>query len=163
MSFVITENGRVSYPALVKSSGNENLDDAALQCAKHWKYKPALKAGHPVSVPWEADVVWKSVVPPIPAFAEPPRDCLKSYPVKASDLTGIAGVTELEFVIVRGDVKNVSILHSSGNKALDDAASACVATRHYVREMVTVNGKDADRFRTITLRQRIAWADAAAK
>lgn len=158
--FTITEQGRVANPSLEKFSGNENLDRAALQCVKNWRYQPAFKDGTPVSVSWQADVVWKSVVPAIPAFAEPPRDCLKSHPVTASDLTGIAGVTELEFVIVRGDVKNVSILRSSGNKAMDEAASACVATRHYVREMVTVDGKDVDRFRTITLRERIVWADA---
>jgi TonB family protein len=158
--FTITEKGRAADPSLARSSGNEHLDRAALQCVKHWRYRPAIANGMPVSVPWTADVVWKSIVPPIPAFAEPQRDCLKSYPVKAADLAGIAGVTELELVIVRGDVKTVSILHSSGNKAMDEAASACVATRHYVREMVMVDGKDVDRFRTITLRERIVWADA---
>lgn len=158
--FTITEQGRVSSPYLEKTSGNDHLDRAAVQCVKHWRYRPALKDGSSVAVPWAADVVWKSIVPSIPAFSEAPRDCLRSYPVKSSDLTGITGVTELEFVITQGGVKNVSILHSSGNKAMDEAASACVATRHYVREMVMVAGKDMDRFRTITLRERIVWADA---
>lgn len=158
--FVITEEGRVSHLALEKSSGSRDLDRAALKCVKHWRYRPAIKDGTPVSVRWKADIVWKSITPSIPGFAEPPRDCLKSHPVRPSDLAGIAGVTELEFLIVRGDVEKVSILHPSGNKALDEAASACVATRHYVREMVTVDGKDVDRFRTITLRERIVWADA---
>ncbi len=160
VNFVITREGRVVHPRLEKPSGNSHLDDAALQCVKTWRYRPATENGKPVSVNWKADVVWKSVAATVPAFSEPPLDCLKSYPVTASDLVGIAGVTELEFVIAQGNVSKVSVVTSSGNTAMDEAAKACVATRHYVREMVRLDGKVVDRYRTITLREKFVWANA---
>jgi TonB family protein len=160
LGFVITQAGRVGDLEVYKSSGNGNLDKAALYCAKLWRYRPAVKDGKPQAVAWKADVVWKISAPQIPNYAEPPHDCLKSAPVKASDLAGIDGVSEYEYTVVQGAVQNVSLVHSSGSGALDKAGSACIATRRYVREMVTVDGKDVDRFRTITLRARIVWADA---
>lgn len=160
LRFVITEEGRVRDIEVDKSSGNSNLDDAARRCTKNWKYNPATSNGKPVATPWKADIVWKTQVPPIPAFAEPPRDCLHAYPVQASDLKGIGGVSEYEYLIAKGRVQKVSVVQSSGNKQLDNAGSECIASRKYVREMVMVDGKEQDRFLTTTLREKINWADA---
>lgn len=163
LRFVITAEGKVADAEIVKSSGNGNLDEAALKCTRKWRYSPATSNGKPVRVSWNADIVWKSVVPQIPAFAETPRDCLKAYPVQASDLKGINGVSEYEYVISRGRVAKVTLIQSSGNKSLDTAGSACIATRRYVRDMVMVDGKETDRILSTTLREKINWADALKK
>lgn len=160
LRFVITEKGRVRDIEVDKSSGNSNLDEAARSCTKNWKYNPATKDGKPVAVPWRADIVWKTQAAPLPAFAEPPRDCVKTVPVQASELKGISGVSEYEYVIAKGRVQKVLVIKSSGSKVLDRAGSDCIATRKYVREMVMVDGKEQDRVLTTTLREKINWADA---
>lgn len=58
--FTITITGAVASPDVAQSSGNANLDAAALSCVLGWKYRPAMKDGKPVAVPWTADVVWKA-------------------------------------------------------------------------------------------------------
>jgi TonB family protein len=160
LRFTITDEGEVRDEAVDQSSGNANLDAAALQCVRTWRYRPAVQDGKPVAVSWKAYVVWKLEIPQPPPFAEPPRDCLHSYPVKAEDLAGIEGTTEVSFDIVRGEVRDVSVTHSSGNAALDRAAVACIGSRRYVREFVTMKGMNVDKFRLMTIRERINWGDA---
>ena len=64
--FTVTEEGRVIDPAVDRSSGNAILDKAALACVAHWHYRPAIKDGEPVAVPWQAEVRWAlpSAAPP---------------------------------------------------------------------------------------------------
>ena len=59
LAFTVTTDGGVSNVTVAKSSGSERLDDAAVSCAASWRYKPAIEAGHPVSVSWKTNVVWK--------------------------------------------------------------------------------------------------------
>ena len=59
LSFVIQADGNIKDVAVKTSSGKARLDQAALECAKGWKYKPAMKEGQPVEVPWTTNVVWK--------------------------------------------------------------------------------------------------------
>lgn len=160
LRFTITDEGGVRDEAVDQSSGNANLDAAALQCARKWRYRPAVQDGKPIAVPWKASVMWKLELPQPPPFAEPPRDCLRSTPVKAEDLAGIDGTTGMTFDIVRGEVRNVTVTHSSGNAVLDRAAVECIGSRRYVRELVTVNGVDVDKFRSMTIRERVNWGDA---
>lgn len=58
IGFTITVEGHVENVHVVNSSGSERLDNAAVTCASHWRYKPAVEAGHPVAVPWKAEVKW---------------------------------------------------------------------------------------------------------
>ncbi len=161
LSFTITDEGRVEDIAVAKSSGNANLDNAAVLCARPWRYLPALEAGKPVAVPWKAKVVWKIEGPRIPPLAGPAPDCLRAYPVKAEDLAGIDGVTEVSFVIAAGEVRDVTVKYSSGNAALDRAAVECVASRHYQRDtMIGPDGTLVDKWRSMTVRTRIDWHDA---
>jgi protein TonB len=59
LAFTVTTDGSVSNITVAKSSGSERLDSAAVSCATSWRYKPAIEAGHPVSVSWKTNVVWK--------------------------------------------------------------------------------------------------------
>jgi TonB family protein len=58
LSFTIGTDGSVSGIAVLQSSGNADLDDSAMQCARHWRYRPALQNGVPVAVPWKAQISW---------------------------------------------------------------------------------------------------------
>ncbi len=58
LAFHITAQGEVTNVTVAKSSGSERLDNAAVNCASNWRYKPAVESGHPVEVPWRAEVQW---------------------------------------------------------------------------------------------------------
>lgn len=62
LSFHISIEGLPKDMTIAQSSGNDDLDNAALECASHWRYRPALKNGVPIETPWDANVVWR--VPP---------------------------------------------------------------------------------------------------
>jgi TonB family protein len=158
LRFTISTEGSVEDSAVVQSSGNANLDKLSLQCVRGWRYVPASQDGKPVAVKWETNIVWKAPEPP--PFAEPPRDCLKSYPVKASDLSGIDGTTEVTFDIIHGEVKNAAVTHSSGNAAMDKSALDCVNSRRYVYDKIFINGDLVDKYHAVTVREQIKWANA---
>jgi periplasmic protein TonB len=58
IGFTITADGNVENVHVVNSSGSERLDNAAVECAKPWRYKAAIESGRPVAVPWSAKVQW---------------------------------------------------------------------------------------------------------
>lgn len=58
VGFRILETGSTADPRIVVSSGNANLDNAALTCVRNWHYVPAVKDGKPVAVDWQAQVRW---------------------------------------------------------------------------------------------------------
>jgi protein TonB len=59
LSFTISTDGSVSNPSVAKSSGIPRLDDAAMSCVPHWKYKAATQDGQPVTTTWQAAVQFK--------------------------------------------------------------------------------------------------------
>jgi protein TonB len=58
LSFTVTADGDVANPTIAKSSGFDDLDRAAIQCASGWRYKAAIKEGQAVAVTWQANVQW---------------------------------------------------------------------------------------------------------
>ena len=50
MKAVIDEKGRVRKVAVAQSSGNKNLDRAALDAVTQWTFQPATLHGEPVAV-----------------------------------------------------------------------------------------------------------------
>jgi protein TonB len=53
-------DGSVKNVTLVKSSGYDELDQAAIQCVTNgWHYNPATENGQPIAGTREAGVVWK--------------------------------------------------------------------------------------------------------
>ncbi len=92
MTFTITAQGRVIDPSIQTSSGNADLDAAALSCASTWTYKPAAKNGVAVETPWTAAVQWKlSDVREYQLVAV----CDRYHPLSAQMLSAIGGVTGL--------------------------------------------------------------------
>ncbi|HUO97877.1 MAG TPA: energy transducer TonB [Rhizomicrobium sp.] len=58
LAFTITAEGTVENVHVANSSGSERLDNAAVDCAARWRYKPAIEKNNPVAVPWKAEVKW---------------------------------------------------------------------------------------------------------
>ena len=58
LGFTINADGTVSDVHVVESSGHTELDQDAVEGAACWHYKPAMKNGKPVAVPWKAKVTW---------------------------------------------------------------------------------------------------------
>ena len=56
LSFAITADGFVKNAKIVESSGNPDLDAAALYCPHNWHYIPAQQNGKPVEVLWTAKI-----------------------------------------------------------------------------------------------------------
>jgi TonB family protein len=58
LSYQVLSDGTVSGIAVAKSSGSDRLDDAAVDCVKHWHYRPGLKDGQLVDMPMTVSVAW---------------------------------------------------------------------------------------------------------
>lgn len=56
--FVITAEGDVANVDVAISSGNGDLDAAAVKCAGQWHYNPAKMEGQPVSVRSRENIAW---------------------------------------------------------------------------------------------------------
>jgi TonB family protein len=56
VQFLITTDGAVKDPKVIRSSGNDALDDSALRCVPHWRYLPAKQNGQPVEINWQATI-----------------------------------------------------------------------------------------------------------
>lgn len=59
LQFKIEADGSVSGVNVAESSGHDRLDQAAVNCAQSWHYKPAMQNGQPVAVNWKAQVKWQ--------------------------------------------------------------------------------------------------------
>jgi TonB family protein len=115
LGFVIGTDGNVSDVRVLQSSGFNDLDEAALACARTWRYKPAMKTGAPVAVSWESRIVWVWDL-----------DCRAFYRGSEPDFSAIDGTTQFDVAVQYGEVTKASILKSSGNPDLDAAAKKCI-------------------------------------
>ncbi len=57
--FTVNTDGTISDMRVAQSSGYPELDQASVEGAKCWTYKPATQDGHPVAVTWHATVNWR--------------------------------------------------------------------------------------------------------
>jgi TonB family protein len=136
-------NGNLADAALASSSGNKDLDEAALACSSRVHIAAPGKDGVPIEATWTFEVMWRAPDQghSYLAIARPtgyPKFC-GSYP-RAAIRAHSEGSTMLAFVVgTDGSVSNLRITESSGSKELDDASSACVAQQHYFPMTVAGN------------------------
>lgn len=58
LKYRITQTGTVTDISIIKTSGNNALDAAAMECVSHWLYKPATINSEPISVDWKTWVIF---------------------------------------------------------------------------------------------------------
>jgi len=138
VSFKIEPDGSVKDPAVVNSSGNADLDWAAVTCVSSWRYKPAIQNGRPAEVPWQANVQWMNspsttqyhvVIPSPKTVAEDIASlCANKRPdTIALPAEGQPGITSVTYrVMPTGQITNVGVGRSSGDAALDHILVQCV-------------------------------------
>jgi protein TonB len=56
VKYVISETGEVMSATVDKSSGYSRLDEAAAQCVKDWRFKPATQGGRPIAVSGQVNI-----------------------------------------------------------------------------------------------------------
>jgi TonB family protein len=128
--------------SLYRSSGNNDLDQAALACANnmHVDGKPFTQGGTPIEVTWVGAISWN--YPRHYLFLPDPlgKDHLCGQPgfiggylragLKLKPLGGRARVSYR--VATDGSVKDATIKRSAGNGSLDRAALECVSAWRYL-------------------------------
>ncbi len=147
----VTADGQIKDVVLTKSSGNASLDRRTKACFEAGRYKPAIRDGKAVEVPWHEKVDWTieewqgqqiahvkfdasqeaAGRPLYPVAVGKPHVCIEYYPVEAVR-NGVQGMTTVGFTITtQGTTANVHVSVSSGDKLLDDAALTCASTWLY--------------------------------
>jgi len=149
LAFTITEEGATADNRVAKSSGNADLDEAAVRCTTHWRYKGAIKDNIPIAVPWKAAILWGDVPPPA-VTGEP--TCWRAVWPRLGDLDGITGPTRLSFITHRvGGMRDLHIVKSSGREDLDHIAMTCISRQPMAWPVETVVEIPADFHREVSI------------
>ena len=135
LSVHVTANGELHDGKLLHSSGNADLDLAAVSCVNDLHILPVTQNGLPVAIDWIIQINWghdghSSFTTPDPVTGKG-HLCLVDYPPMAVRL-GEQGTTIVTFRIAKdGTVGNLIVARSSGFADLDNATLACVSQFHY--------------------------------
>jgi TonB family protein len=139
LKFTIDNSGSVKDIALVKSSGNEDLDAAALKCTALLEYEPAEKDGRPIDAAASRAVEWKLTDTPFrPKVVQRPSCLLLRLLTKYPDDAADRWTTELSFVVEDGKARDFSVTKSSGYDYVDNATIDCVKLWTFTK---VLNGK----------------------
>ncbi len=94
LGFKILTDGTVDAIKVLASSGSERLDEAAVKCASHWHYRPAIKDGQLAESNWKASVRWtlpnsepasqEAAAPPKQEAEQQPAEVVAASPKKES-------------------------------------------------------------------------------
>jgi TonB family protein len=147
VKFTVTAKGQVTNPSIVRSSGGDHVDEAALECIRQWVYAPALRDGNPVDQPWATEIGLTITTrsglrhpspdaPPGTKFVMMP---VEQYRATVSSMVGCEywhrtarrGALIAFDVEPDGSVKNASVAETSGDPAEDKDAIECISRRVY--------------------------------
>lgn len=124
LSVRIMSDGLVRYPQVVKSSGNSDLDDAAVRCLAVARLRPVTQDGKPAEVTWQRQVVWD---PHGRSRISVPKTGGQSACTGPLFRTQGKVVTAVSFHIAPdGTTRDIKVKESSGNSGLDEVATKCV-------------------------------------
>jgi TonB family protein len=140
--FSIEPDGTTKDAVVTDSSGTAALDQRALDCVATWQYRPAMRDGHPIEVPWVNVITFSLHVPgpPIALVGRPvaigkAHICLtKDYPPEAIPSCA-EGIAKLSYHIEPdGTIKDLVVTESTGNASLDQASIKCASGWQYAPE-----------------------------
>jgi TonB family protein len=156
VSLHISPAGDVKNVAITRSSGNADLDKAALACASGVRQAPVLAAGKPIDVILIGGVFWgsRSHSFGIPSPSGEPNLCDGAYPPLAVRLNQEGTTAVSVRIATDGSVQNPVVTRSSGYAALDQASLKCVASYRYFP--ATQNGQPVAIDRTLNFAWRLA-------
>ena len=134
----VDRHGQPVSATVEKSSRTPQLDQAALNATKEWKFTPAVVQGElaagkvriPVDFAADADTCWNDIPPGSPATPDRFSSRSAEWPaiVETGKLTG--EVTLLVSVTEQGLVESVKPESSSGDREIDQAAVDAVPQRY---------------------------------
>jgi TonB family protein len=135
VGFVAMTDGTFRSVTVLNTSGNADLDKAAVDCVSRWQFDPKNKIDKLWVAPQGAYIVWELQVgaagKPIGLRIGMPHNCAWNYPDHAFR-NHITGITTVRFRISdEGRVREPEVLQSSGSAELDNAARVCVRAWHY--------------------------------
>jgi len=126
LNVTITNDGNIANPVVTETSGNAELDAAAVACVLGWKYQPAQQDDKPVPLGGTVHVYWRlPYIPPLKRVV-----CFDNYGVTSKQQPN-TGATVVTFRIESGQVMDANVLVTSGNAELDRNAIACVESWRY--------------------------------
>ena len=127
VEFTITAEGKVKDPQILRTTGDDDLDQAGLSCASRWTYKPATHDGVPTEMRWQAMVSFR-----MGPRTEPERPCRRYANITSTQIKSIGGVTKVSFrIMADGTVTAAEVLRSSGSDTLDQAALRCIGDQRF--------------------------------
>ncbi|HTQ15469.1 MAG TPA: energy transducer TonB [Rhizomicrobium sp.] len=129
VAFTVEPDGSVKYPDLMATTGYRDLNDIAKNCVSGWIYKPAMKDGKPVEVRKIVIFQFYNLGPPS-IWVPPPADgaphvCTARTPSTGKSIGMIVSLRD------DGGIRQITILHPSGDPAFDAYAVTCVETWRY--------------------------------
>lgn len=137
LQFTVSASGALKDISVEKSSGYDQLDQAATQCAARWRYKPGIRNGVPIDVPWRIVVRFRldasaPLSPEVVALQTAYRKvrlagfrCIGASLPSDNDLRSATGKTTLIIALKEGTISDVTTYKTSGNDKLDNAAVQC--------------------------------------
>lgn len=132
-SYRQSSDGQVHDATLLRSSGNNDLDKAALACANGSHLHLEIVGGIPAAISWVGGIDWARPGHP---FFEPTPDgainlCRFYYPPDAIRRNQQGTVVVGFRIAADGSVNDGIIVQSSGSRALDRASQKCVESYRY--------------------------------
>ena len=125
----IASTGDVTDASIKTSSGNHDLDAAALACASHMYFSGLTADGRPVDLTWSVAIAWGTDGTAsyfVPKVVEDERSC--AYPQVAQEENISGSVTLVLHIGADGKVQSTAIVKSSGEQILDTASRRCAAS-----------------------------------
>jgi TonB family protein len=152
ISYHVGPAGKLSDVSLYRSSGNSDLDKAALACVSGQHEESTEAAGKPIEATWIGGVFWGSGFHSF-GLSSPsgqPNLC-PNYPRIAVRMNQEGTATVTFQIATDGSVKDVALAKSTGYPVLDKATLDCVAAYRYFPVMQ--NGQPITIDKTVS----IAW------
>jgi TonB family protein len=123
--FTVTPEGSATDVIVMNSSGYPGLDKAAVACALHQHFEPAMQDGRPVADRRRV-LIWFD--PPRPSVEDLKGSILVCVTNSLSYLRApmhFSGVTELEFDFPKEGPVAIAVSNPSGNSDLDTDTLKC--------------------------------------
>lgn len=130
----IATDGALRDPQILKGTGNDTEDREIIACAVGNYFEPMKVNGEPTEVTW---VLGYYAWPGLSGFGTVSSNgsrfvCTPNYPRRAVLRVRAEGDTIITYRIgTDGTTQDIRVQQSSGDVALDDVSSDCVASRRY--------------------------------